>query len=359
MKITIDASQIVYETGVSVYTRNLIKALLKYDKTNDYLIIGGSLRKYQKLDHDIKKIIKGYSNASTKLFTIPPFAADVIFNRFGLISIDPFIGKTDVFHSSDWTQPKSSAFKITTVHDLVPIKFPSLTHPKIISVHNVRLERVRRYADQVIVPSETTKEDLIKFGISENKITVIPEAPDIDFVKPSEFEVEEMKKRYRITGKYLLAVGANPRKNIDRIIDAFEKARASIPLKLIVIGRSDKMRDVRNVTFLGHIPKKDVPMLYSGSEALIYPSLYEGFGLPILEAYKLGIPVVTSNIGSLKEVGGGALLVDPYDTGEISDGIIKILANRNKYILNGKKELANYSWKKTAQMTLEVYRKSN
>lgn len=358
MKITIDASQIVYETGVSVYTKNLIKALLESDKDNDYQIIGGSLRRYHKLDHDIKKIIKQSSNVSTKLFTIPPFAADLFFNRFGQISIDSFIGKTDVFHSSDWTQPKTSAFKVTTVHDLVPIKFPSLTHPKILSVHNVRLERVRRYADQVIVPSETTKDDLIKFGVSGSKITVIPEAPDLDFVKPNEAEVDEVKKKYRISGKYLLSVGANPRKNIDRVIDAFEKVRASIPLKLIVIGHSDKMRDVRNVTFLGHVPKNDVPKLYGGSEALIYPSLYEGFGLPILEAYKIGIPVLTSNVGSLKEIGGGALLVDPFDTTEITEGIIKILTDCNKYILRGKKELSNYSWKETAKKTLEVYQKS-
>lgn len=357
MKIAIDASQIIYETGVSVYTKNLIRSLLKIDKINSYLVYGGSVRKFYELKDRLRKVTYERKNTDTLLFPISPTMSDWFFNRSNVFNIDYLIGRNDVFHASDWSQPATSAYKVTTVHDLVPLLFPKMTHPRIVDVHKRRLERVKRYADKIIVPSNTTRDDLLKLGYSQDKIVVIPEAVDTDFIKPEKKDVNITLKKYRINEKYLLVVGSNPRKNIDRIISAFERIRTDLAMKLVVIGEIKKPISVRNVIFLGHIPINDVVKIYCGAEALVYPSLYEGFGLPILEAFAMGIPVLTSNIGGLKELAGGAaLLVDPYSTDSIRDGITKLLSNRIEYIKAGKEELKKYSWEKTALMTLEVYK---
>jgi glycosyltransferase involved in cell wall biosynthesis len=355
MKIAIDISQIVYGTGVSVYTQNLTKALLKIDKDNDYLFFGGSFRRYDELKLKAEQFIDGSTNAKSLILPIAPSFSDIIFNRVGFVNIDSLIGKNDVFHSSDWVQPKTDSFTVTTIHDVVPLLYPSLTHPRITAVHRRRMERVKKYVMKIIVPSETTRNDLLKFGFNEKNIIVIPEAVGEEFKKPKKSDIQKILKKYRINDRYLLAVGTSPRKNIDRIISAFERVRVDKTLKLVVIGEVHHPVSVRNVVFLGHVPASNVPALYSGSDALIYPSLYEGFGLPVLEAYKLGVPVLTSNVGSLKEIGAASITVDPFSIDDISEGIKKLISDRGRYIAKGKEEIKKYTWEETAKKTLGVY----
>lgn len=355
MKIAIDASQIIYGTGVSVYTKNLIRSLLRIDRDNRYIILGGSLRRYDELNKKVINIITGKANADKLLYPVPPTFFDVLFNKLGF-NIDHIIGKTDVFHSSDWVQPASDSYKVTTIHDLVPVLYPKMSDPKIVEVHKRRLDRVKRLVNAIIVPSAATKIDLSRLGFNETKIHVIPEAVDPDFKKPTSDETQKIKGKYKLKEKYLLAVGTSPRKNLDRIISAFEKIRIDKSLKLAVVGEVKKYHDVRNVVFLGHVPFSDLPKIYSGSEALVYPSLYEGFGLPILEAFKLGVPVLTSNIGCMKELANdAAVLVDPNDTDSITDGMIKLFSKREYYIKAGRSEEKKYTWEQTAKMTLDVY----
>ena len=143
-----------------------------------------------------------------------------------------------------------------------------------------------KYADRIIVPSQTTRDDLLKLGCPEKVINVIPEAVDPSFHKCTREIVESTRRRYNLNSKYLLAVGTSYRKNIERIIQAFEKVRVGRRLKLVVIGEVRKpMHFVRNVVYLGSVTQRDIVPMYAGSEALLYPSLYEGFGLPILEAF--------------------------------------------------------------------------
>ncbi|MGB6839152.1 MAG: glycosyltransferase family 1 protein, partial [Microgenomates group bacterium] len=126
---------------------------------------------------------------------------------------------------------------------------------------------------------------------------------------------------------------------------------------LVFIGHLfEKIEQRRGVRFVGHVSIDELPVFYSGAEALVYPSLYEGFGLPILEAFACRTPVVTSNISSLPEVAGGAAeLVDPYDTDSIAEGIRAALGRRKGLIKKGLKRVEDFSWEKTAKMTLEVY----
>lgn len=356
MKIAIDVSQIVYETGVSVYTRNLVQNLLKIDNKNEYILYGGSLRQIERL----KSVVNEFSGKFTrKVYPIPPVLADFIWNRIHIFPVEKLVGKIDIFHSSDWTQPPSRAFKITTIHDLVPLIYPKLSNPKIIKVHEKRFHWIINEVDRVIVPSQITATDASKLGLDRFKIKVIPEAPDPIFKPESIEKIEQIKKKYNIFGKYFLSVGVNPRKNSERIIRAFEKIRAGLDLKLVFIGINNYLIEPkRGVIFTGHIPYEDLPSIYSGAEALLYPSLYEGFGLPILEAFSCKIPVLTSCTGSMKEIADkAAVLVDPYSIDSIASGIINILQNRDKYISAGLKKIKRYSWENNAKETLELYKK--
>ena len=354
MKIGIDISQVVYGTGVSNYTRNLIEALLVLDKDNEYITFGGSLRRRRELEALLASF-KG--NISGKTYPLPPTIADILWNRLHVLKIEKLIGDLDIFHSSDWTQPPSNAFKITTVHDLVPLRFPQFSHPRIVSAHKAQLKHIKKEIDIVIVPSHASKDDLIAVGVSEDKIRVIPEAPEPIFKPAKKKDIERLKKEHRVSKGYLLAVGVGPRKNTERIIEAYVKARAGRDLKLIILGHPyKKIEQKRGVIFTGHVETSKMPIYYSGAEALVYPTIYEGFGLPVLEAFSCKTPVVTSNISSLPGVAGGAAeIVDPFDVKSITEGIKNALNRQKGLIDKGLKSSKAFSWVKTAKMTLEVY----
>lgn len=351
MKIAIDVSPVIYGTGVSVYTDNLVKNLLLIDRKNEYIPFGGSLRRM----NDLKRL-----DYVKKVFPIPPTLADIIWNRLHTVPIEWLIGSVDVFHSSDWTQPPSKAFKVTTIHDLSPLKFPKFTHPKIKSSHEARLAWVAKEIDRIIVPSQATKRDLVDLGFGEKIIRVIPEAPREDFKKHSNEEIASLKRKYRINGKYLITVGIGGRKNTENLIKAFELAKAGENLTLVLVGETrNHINESRGLRYVGHLPNNELSILYSGAEALLYTSLYEGFGLPILEAMKCGCPVVTSNVSSMPETaGGGALLVDPYHVDSITQGIKEALKNKNELIKKGHIRVKDFSWTKTAEETLKVYKEA-
>jgi glycosyltransferase involved in cell wall biosynthesis len=336
MKIAIDISSIVYGTGVSVYTKNLAENLISIDSKNEYILFGYSLRRQKELKEFLSGLKK--PNLIKKVFPLPPSAADFIWNRIHKVQVEKLIGTTDVFHSSDWTQPPSSSFKVTTIHDLVPVKYPKLSHRRIVSVHNARLKWALEEVDRVIVPTQTTFEDAQRFGFAKENLRLIPEAVDPIFRPAKRVEIERLKRKYRISGNYILSIGVNSRKNISRLIEAFEKVEAEADLRLVILGSGEgNLPNIRGIIFVGHVPRNEVPVFYSGAHALVYPSLYEGFGLPILEAFACKTPVVTSNLGSMKETAGNAaILVDPYDINSISEGIKKALLKRNILVNKGK-----------------------
>jgi len=358
MKVAIDISSIIYGTGVSVYTRNLVETLHKIDKRDSFILFGGSLRRRYELTTFLSSF-KG-ERMQSKVFPIPPTLADFIWNKLHIINIEKLIGGVDVFHSSDWTQPPTPSFKVTTIHDLVPLKYPKLSHPRIVSAHSARMKWIIKEVDRVIVPSKTTMTDSVKLGVDAEKIRVIPEAADPIFKSAKMVDVERLKRKYRISGKYLLSVGIGPRKNTERLIRSFEKIKAETGMKLVIVGHKyvDTGQE-RGVIYLGHVSQIEMPILYSGAEAFTYPSLYEGFGLPILEAFACKTPIVTSDFGSMKEVAGnGAVLVDPYNVESITEGIRKALNIKNTLIKKGISQIKKFSWEKTARETLKVYQES-
>ena len=316
MKVGIDISQIVYEgTGVGNYTKNLIEWLPKVDPRNNYIFFGSSLRRRQ----------KGF-------WPIPPTLLDILWNRLHIFPVENFIGKIDVFHSSDWTQPPTKAKKVTTIHDLVVYKYPESLHPQIVTVQRRRLELVKKECDLIIAISQNTKKDIIEIlKIPEEKIRVIYEAANPIF-KPV------VKK----TKSYILGMGQlNSRKNIKRLKTAFHNL---------------KLKDVE-LKIANNISTENLVELYSNALCFVYPSLYEGFGLPVLEAMACGCPVITSNISSLPEVGGqAAIYVDPFSVDDIREKINYVLkANREKLAKKGFEQVKKFSWEKTARETLKVY----
>ncbi len=360
MKVAIDISQVVYEGGVPRYTDNLVRSLVDIVKKDEILLFGYSLRKKALLSSKVLEYKRGKfgENVREKILPVPLSFFEFLWNRLHILPVENLIGKVDLFHSSDWIQPPSKSLKVTTVHDLIAIKFPKITPAKIVSVHSARMRWVLKEVDKVIVPSKTTAYDCEEYGIKADKIEIIPEACDPVFKPAKKHEIERIKRKYKIFGDYILGVGVGLRKNTQRIIEAYEKIKPELDLKLIFVGnKNQEVNYVRGVFFLGNVAVDDLVKLYSGALALVYPSLYEGFGLPILESFSCKTPVVTSNSGSLAELGKkGAFLVDPYSVDSIAEGILSVIKDREKWVKKGVNIVKKYSWEKTAEKTLKVYK---
>lgn len=355
MKIGIDVSPVVYETGTSYYTLRLVENLLIQAKQDDFVLFGYSLRAYSKLVAKLANLTS--KNASVSTFHFPPGLMEVVWNRLHVVPVETLIGQVDVFHSSDWIAPVTRCPIVTTVHDLTPIKFPSQTHPKIVDVHKRRLQWVAKEAKAVIVPSQATKADLIDYGIKPEIIHVIFEARAIDLTA-SQADVVDTKRSFRIDGDYVLSVGGAERKNIPRVIEAMSRVRKSFKLDLVVVGRQERpMKAPEWVHFVGHVQSKALAALYKGAQILVYPSLYEGFGLPILEGFEAGIPVVTSDLSAMSEIAGdSAILVDPTSEERIALGILTAMKNSDDLIRKGAARAKQFSWQTAARQTLAVYR---
>jgi glycosyltransferase involved in cell wall biosynthesis len=357
MKIAIDISQAIYGTGVSVYTKNLAASLIKLFPEDQYLLFGGSLRRSVELKELVKKL-KGVP----KIYPFPPTLMDFIWNSLHILPVEKLIGQVDLVHTADWTEPPSKFPKVTTVHDLIPFKFPETTTNMVRNAHKKRLAWVMRESDKIIAVSQSTKEDLLAIlKIPEEKIVVIPEGVEERYCPQSVDIQENIKKHYGIDQDYIFSLSTlEPRKNQARLIKAFKIVRETYPdLHLIIGGRTgwgEIPETVEGVSLPGYIPDADLPGLYSGCLAFVSPSIYEGFGLSPLQAMACGAPVAVSNVSSLPEVVGEAgVLFDPESVESIAAGIIEAIKERSK--LRGKSlaQAAKFTWEKTAKETHKVY----
>lgn len=368
MKIGIDISQIVYGTGVSTYTRNLVENLLRIDDKNEYILFGSSLRAKKKLKNFIEELSE-FKNFEPKLASIPPTLLEIMWNNLHVYPLEKFIGEVDVFHSSDWTQPKIASLttkKVTTIHDMVPYLFTSSLPKKISDNQKKRLEHVKKEVDLIIADSQTTKDDVMKFlEIPEEKIKVIYLSADPQFKNQGDDKVNEVLEKYKIKKPYILSVATQePRKNIQKLIDVFTQIQLRRPeLHLVLSGKygwGPGFHSTENVIWTDYVPKEDLMALYSGCRVFVYPSLYEGFGLPVLEAMACGAPVITSNNSSMAEIAkDAAILVDPRSTSQLTRAIEMLLdlnlENYQKMVRASLYRAKAYNWTKTAQDTLKVY----
>ncbi len=360
MKIAIDISQIIYGTGVSVYTRNLVSHLVKLYPEDDYLLFGGSLRRRREL-----AIFTNRLKAPSRFYSMPPKFMDLLWNSFHILPVEKLIGQVDVVHTSDWAEPPSHLPKVTTVHDLIPFKYPHTTESGVRVAHKKRLAWVSKESSLILSVSRSTKLDLMDLlKIPEEKIIVTPEGVE-NFYKPQPPSlVETVKKKYHIEGDFIFSLSTlEPRKNQQRLIEAFKVVKEKFPrISLVIGGRTgwgDALLPVDGVILPGYIPDADLPALYSGCLAYALPSLYEGFSLSHLQAMACGAAVVGSNISSMPEVIGNAgVLVDPISVREIALGILKAIKAQAVLGEKGQKRAKLFTWEETAKLTHDAYEKA-
>lgn len=293
------------------------------------------------------------------------------------VPMDRYIGRPDVFHATWHLLPGLSAARsVMTLYDLTFATVPG-THLRVLRwSSNFLVPRFLRACGKIIAISESTKMDAIRlYGIPEEKIVVTHLAVDARFRPANPGAVAMVRERHRLPERFLLYVGTiEPRKNLAVLLDAMkilEGRGGGVPL--VVAGAKGWMYDdfflkVRKtglegkVLFPGYIPDEELPGLYSAAEAFLYPSLYEGFGFPVLEAMACGTPVVCSNTSSLPEVAGtGAMLLPPDAPGDWADAIKEILDSgtvRDRMRGEGLRQASRFSWEKTARETWEVYRQT-
>jgi glycosyltransferase involved in cell wall biosynthesis len=227
----------------------------------------------------------------------------------------------------------------------------------------------------VLTVSETSKRDILRFfTVPEDKVTVIPNAIDERFgTPPADDEIQRVRERYQLSDEFVLYTGnIKPHKNVDRLIDAFHQLREEGfgQLRLLIIGDEisthpslrravHRWKLHKHVRFLGFVPDQTLAVLYRLASVFVFPSLYEGFGLPPLEAMASGTPVVTSNVSSLPEVvGDAAVLIDPLDPAAIASGIRQVLTDpglRADLVARGLERARMFSWDTSVQRVREIY----
>jgi glycosyltransferase involved in cell wall biosynthesis len=287
--------------------------------------------------------------------------------------------RIDVFHGFDHIGVPLFAKVgryVATIHDMVPLIWPQWVTRKHRLVVTAAYHRLGQQADLVITPSEATKADIVRhLHISPERIEVIPWGCEERFQSTGDRDrFAAVQQKYHLPARYLLFVGTlEPRKNLTTLLHAFamlHEERHREDLKLVVAGRMGWLYDAifatvktlalaEDVIFTGFVDDEDLPHLYRGAQLFVFPSLYEGFGLPILEAMASGVPVVTSHTASMPEVAGdAAMLVDPHDPKAIAEGIAQVLAEdqlREVLTQKGLARARRFTWESAAQKTLELY----
>jgi glycosyltransferase involved in cell wall biosynthesis len=282
--------------------------------------------------------------------------------------------RLDVFHAQHIVPPFLKCKTVTTIPDIAYEHFPE-AFPRRQRAWLKRLVRdSANRADHIITVSEYSKRDIVQtYGIPEDKITVTYEGAGQEFRPGDKGKAkEELGRKYGITGNFVLYLGRlQARKNLTRVVEAFAKVRrAGLPSKLVLAGKQDslfepvlaRIRELQmenDVLLPGFLPAEDVPLFYNAAEVFIYPSLYEGFGLPVVEAMACGVPVITSQGSSLEEVAGdAALLVDPLSDSSIASAMQRVLedsALRLRLREAGLSRSKLFDFQKTARQTMHVY----
>jgi len=364
------------QRGVGTYARQLLTGLAKVDKTNNYLLFGyPGIKPEVPSDNRFTLIQSGPSrknNLWTK-FKWHQLTLPSLVRRYNVDLVHLLV------QSAEFNLPiQKSARTVVTVHDLKGMLFPDffLNDFRKRASYNLMINISKR-ANHIITDSNSSKRDIIKMlPSSPNKITVVPLAADPAFYKTvnkdNTADTITVLKKYNLETGYILFVGAiEPSKNIQALLEAYQRLDHYQQLpELVLVGIKDPnyFFNLRykyehlfstSVRCLDFVPAEDLPALYRAARLFVYPSLYEGFGLPVLEAMASGTPVITSNTSSLPEMAGnGAVLVDASDPSLLSIHIHKLLNNadaRRKLTAKGLAQARNFSWERCARQTLAVY----
>lgn len=363
MKIAVDIRDAVRQkTGKGWYVYNMVGELLALDRDNSYILYSNSK----------KNPFAGFQNATLKFIESSPVKW-----HFKVLR-DLKEEKADIFFAPTSYIIPAFAPKnlrvIITVHDLAAFLYPSANNTKAMIVERLTLKRALKKASDVFVVSENTKKDLLKkFKFREHRIHLTPCAASQVFSGPvSEEELSAFKSEKNLPDNFLLAVGTlEPRKNFSTLIKSFVNIKKWHPgYKLVIVGKKGwKYGEIestikkygleKEVIFPGYLKDADLKKMYKLAKVFVFPSLYEGFGIPPLEAMASGCPVISSNRASMPEVIGDAgLLIDPTNAYKLADAVSGLLENenvRNMMVERGYRQAEKFKWENGARTALDVF----
>lgn len=367
MQICVDTrgAKLYAGTGIGTYTARLMENIMSIDDTNSYTFFWPNEGYDFMLDKsNISVTLFGEKN---KRFWDESYLPSLI-SRRGF----------EVFHLPQnglgLPQNKSCPY-VVTIHDLIPYTMPETCGKSYLDRFMEQMPYIIEAADKIITVSEYSKRDIIKlFNTPADKIKVTHLAADSGFkLMDKEKAWQFLKRKYNYTGDYILYLGGfSPRKNVDGLLEAFRRLVHELPghYDLMLLGASKdnhyelkkKIDDLgigERTVFAGFVPYEHLPYFYNCASVFVYPSFYEGFGLPPLEAMTCGTPTITSNVTSIPEiVQDGAITIDPSNVDLLTDNIYEVLTNldlRRNLVEKGLRRAYNFSWKKTAIETIKVY----
>lgn len=379
MRIGIDISTVLnhgQDIGAGRYIINLVRNLLKIDKKNTYVFTGRYVTdKYLEIINGIRSTCTD-NKIEFKLYKTTQKKLN-LWNRLRFPPIELMGFKADLLHCPDYLIPPTlNKIIILTIHDLAFIRFPQFNFDWFIKKYTKEVKRNARLAKKIVADSKSTKDDIIKFfKIDPAKVKVVYLASDSQFKKLANQEKDKkVLKKYGIDKKYILSAGTiEPRKNYPTLIKAFNYIKHNnndFNYRLVIVGRTGwkseatyRERELSpykdDILFIGRVSDKELVQIYNQAEIFVYPSLFEGFGLPPVEAMSCGLPVIASDSSSLKEVVGNAgIQVPSEDYREISKQILYVLKNekiKKKLKEKSLKQAQKFSWEKTARKTLNIY----
>lgn len=350
-------------SGNCTYTRGLLLALKQIDRKNDYYLYVTNKK------HPFFKNFEGIHNFHIKSLNLK----NPIFRIPILLSLRSFLDGLDVLHVQYIAPPIHKGKLVLSIHDLAFFHYTETFSPFERFRSKLLIPWNAKKAQKIITCSEYSKNDIIRLcGVSPEKVEVIYYgAPSFDLTRRID---RKDLKRWGIEGRYIFSLSRlNARKNLNFLTQAFDriKERGYKDLKLVIGGKKDVLFDKiektlenspykNDIILTGFIPDEDLPIFYSTAEVFVYPSLFEGFGFPPLEAMAFGCPVITSNVTSLPEItGNAALLIEPTSVTAMEKAILEIIENRKfreELIQKGKERVKLFNWKETARKTLEGYK---
>jgi glycosyltransferase involved in cell wall biosynthesis len=380
-KIVVDATPISSKpSGIGLYVANLIYHLNKLQTKENFqlgIAYQPGMKNWLSGRWNFPQYLKDYEN----LYFLPlPVTVSNLLAKFPnpiLPYLEKSFGFPDIVHGTNYVvYPCQKSLRVMTIHDLTCIKYPQYTNA-IVKTYSDRIKQCLQWTDLVITVSQATKQDIIEYlGVTSDRIYVTPQASRYypNYLSPQQTEKIKRKINYDFSQPYLLFVSTiEPRKNINNLIFAFNylKEKHKINHQLVLIGQKGWLYQSifqtiatspwkEQIHYLGYLSDAMVALFYSQADAFVYPSFYEGFGLPVLEAMTLGTPVVTSNTSSLPEVAGeAAILVAPQEPMQLADAILQVISDsqlRQNLINKGKQRASLFSWEITAQTTLKAYK---
>ena len=364
MRVAIDARKL-HDFGIGTYIRNLLRHLARADQDTEFVLLCGEadLGVAAQLGPNFRAVLEPSPNYSLREQVHVPW----VLRR----------ERPNVYHAPHYVLPAGVRCpSVVTIHDCIHLMFPQYLPNRVAYAYaRAQMWSAARRSNCILTVSEASKRDILHlFNVAPEKIVVVYNAIDSHFsVTPSEEAVARVRERYQLDHRFVLYVGnIKPHKNLVRLIEAFDELRRGEleDLKLLIIGdQISKLPALRravhrhklhkHVRFLGYLADDQLAILYRLASVFAFPSLYEGFGLPPLEAMASGTPVVTSNVSSLPEVvGGAAVLVDPYDVDAIVDGLRRVLTNPTLAAEMRQKGIARareFSWERSVAKTWAVY----